>query len=595
MHLRWSVEPLALAGDAGLATLTVNVTDGLGGTPLRLDGGQIYAWLQRRRAGLLEAEQSCDDRVKALTGQGLGQRADIDLNDYRLVTLNTDRTLAVINPFVALSGAKLESIVELPGDAKLWLQVPERSETWIALTDPPRLVAFDLQARRIARTVDLPAPAGALAFDLAAQRLWMTLPGVGALATFDLATPDASLAQMPAAGVTALFTAPRGNDELAPAFPGVVSLHDDGSVVLHQPKADKSWRLNGPPAAAGYSGLARRLLVVTRNGELAWLDPATADGTVERHLPLGHPVTAMAVFDAGRRALLLGGGRASIVDLAQATVTLALEAPPLADAVVITERFAFAVSAAEGRATLWSRADLRDGKTAPISVQLGRAAPDAPAPTAAITVPAPDGDGLLIANPTDGTIYRYNEGMMAPSGSFSNYRRAAVGLQVFDPSVREVKPGAYRGTFRYSDGGGYTLVLAGTGPRFAACATVQLAPTARAPSSEKPKPKPAFVRASVPEGADPLHPTIEVRLDQRGAHEGTPPLTGVGDLTLLVFDRHSGWQGRAPLRERASGRYVAELSLPRPGRYDLLASSASSDIPFVEGFMGAVPLGGAQP
>ncbi|MBE7249669.1 MAG: hypothetical protein INR63_32450, partial [Actinomycetospora chiangmaiensis] len=147
VHLRWTVTPLAEPGADGLAALDVAVTDGLGGTPLRLAGGRLYAWMQRHRGAMLDAEQPCGERVKALTGPGLGQRADIDLNDYRLLLLNADRNVLVINPAVSLAGGKLESTIALPGEPDGWLQVPERAEAWIALHGPARLVGLDLQAR----------------------------------------------------------------------------------------------------------------------------------------------------------------------------------------------------------------------------------------------------------------------------------------------------------------------------------------------------------------------------------------------------------------------------------------------------------------
>ncbi|MCK0197256.1 hypothetical protein MWN34_10060 [Ancylobacter sp. 6x-1] len=589
VHVAWTIRPLAEAGEPGLATLEVRLSEGLGGAPLRLDGGQVAAWLQRRRSSVLDAEENCADRVKALTGPGLGARASLDLNDYRLVTLNTDRTLAIINPFVGLSGSKLESITELPGTPRAWLTIPERAEAWVALDEPARLLAFDLQARRIARTLDLPGPARTLGYDPASRRLWLAFVD-GGLASLDIARPDTALSSGQDLGTIALFSQPQRLGEDALSLPGVVSLHRDGTVILHGNDGERRWILPEPPAVAGYSPLARTVLVAARNGTLFWLDLARGDSAVERKISIYHDVSAMSVFDGGRRALLMGAGRASVVDLAQGTVTMTLDAPAAADALLVSERFIYAIGASEGRATLWSIADLRAGKLAPVSVQLGRAAPGGSG--AALTVAAPGGDGLLFANPTDGAVYRYNEGMMAPSGNFSNYRRAAIALDIFDPSVREVAPGFYRGVIRAQDGGAYTLVLAAPRPRFQACASVELE-GGRPPPTEVPKPRPAFVGARPADRADPLYTTIEVRLDP--PKESAQPVDSVSDLTLLVFDRHSGWQERVKLRRTDGALYEAEVRLPRPGRYDLLASSISANLGYTDGFLGALPLGGARP
>ena len=46
---------------------------------------------------------ACGDRAKQLSQGSLGARADVDLNAYRLITLNSDRTVGFINPFVAIN------------------------------------------------------------------------------------------------------------------------------------------------------------------------------------------------------------------------------------------------------------------------------------------------------------------------------------------------------------------------------------------------------------------------------------------------------------------------------------------------------------
>lgn len=69
------------------------------------------------------------------------------------------------------------------------------------------------------------------------------------------------------------------------------------------------------------------------------------------------------------------------------------------------------------------------------------------------------------------------------------------------------------------------------------------------------------------------------------------------DLTLLLFDKRSGWQQRARLREQAdaAGRYVAEVGVPPGARYELFVGSASRDLPYVQGRLMAADALGARP
>ena len=91
--------------------------------------------------------------------------------------------------------------------------------------------------------------------------------------------------------------------------------------------------------------------------------------------------------------------------------------------------------------------EARKGKLAPLDVQAGRQAPSA-APqelgVAPMIVATPEGNAVMIANAPDATLHYYQEGMMAPTGTFSNYRRMPRGILVLDRSLKELTPGCTR-------------------------------------------------------------------------------------------------------------------------------------------------------
>jgi hypothetical protein len=196
----------------------------------------------------------------------------------------------------------------------------------------------------------------------------------------------------------------------------------------------------------------------------------------------------------------------------------------------------------------------------------------------------PDGMGMLIASPQDGQVYQYAEGMMAPIGSFSNYKRSAMGLVLLNNGFESLGAGRYRATLRHSQGGPYELVLSGVQPRFASCNPLAL-PDVRDTKREAlaAQPQATLLKVVSAIGGNAL--TVDVRLEDKASRA---PLGAVRDLVLLAFDKRSGWQRRVVLVEQSTGLYTAVL--PTDGasaRFDLLVSSATQDMPFGAGFIGA--------
>ncbi|NOG72279.1 hypothetical protein [Roseicella sp. DB1501] len=589
LRIAWRYLPQA---DPGIGTLEVEIADAESGAPVRYERGRLVAWLQRRRAALPEAEIACADRVRLLARQGIGQRADIDLNTYRLVTLNADGSLAVINPFVPLNNAKLETILELGGTPRGWLLIPERLEAWVVLSAPARLVQVDLQARRIGRAIALPeAPGEAmLAWHGPTGQLWLALAGRDGLGLVAPDRAEAALRLLPGPAPTALLA--------AEALDGPVTGHADGVVALHLPEASRRWRVPGGGAVRllRHSLPAGRIVAAMAAGSLAWIDPAAPDGAPpERLLPLGHPVTALALADGGRRALALGGGRASLVDLATGQVEARMETLPQAHELLLTDRFAYAVSLPEGRGTLWPLAELRQGRVSPVEVTLGRAEAGLDIGPAARAAPVPAGNGILVAVPADGMVYQYGEGMMAPIGSYSNYRRAALGLHVLDLSPREVAPGRYRSPVRHGQGGPHELVLAGASPRFAACGPLQLPATAAAAALPRTLLGAALqVALAGIERRGEAGTAIRVRVSEL-ADGASRPVGDLADLELLLFDPRTAWEARAGLRpEGEAGHYAASLTLPAGARPEAMVASPSRHLSFATGHLGPLPMAAAR-
>ncbi len=597
--VRWSYQPLSDApSDSVLGVLDLHLQDAITQTPLRYKAGQLAAWLQRGRGALSDAELACSDKVRALASQGIGRRAEIDLNGWRLVTLNADRTIAFINPFVGLNNAKLESIVQLAGDIDSWVHQPKRLQLWVHTQQgiTGELAKLDTHRREITHRVGTVGGASSLVLDADGSRVWLVSTQQQQLSAMDAAAQTATLQTTPAAGMLGAVAAPQH---------GIYSWHQNPSrLVFWQtdksgvPQKMRQWSLPDQPVAARWGNQAQRLLVALHGGELVWINPdSTADQPerVVRIAPEDTGISSIEVFDDGRRAVWLNAktSRAGMVDVATARNLVLPDIAPLADTIAFTDGFAYLHSTASAAATLFSLADLRAGRAQPVQVSTGSPANQA---SAGVRVASdPSQRGLLVANPVDGVVYQYGEGMMAPIGSYSNYRRSAVGVMVLDTSLSEVGPGHYRAALRSDKGGSYELVVSAVGPRMAACTALQL-PAAQTALTKVSAPRVVAVLQDLRSAAGQANaPTllhqVRVRLQREDETRQTSALGGVGDLVLLVFDRRNGWQQRISLKEVAPGIYGANVQLPNAGTYDWLVSSASQELPFHAGRLGQHEVG----
>lgn len=254
----------------------------------------------------------------------------------------------------------------------------------------------------------------------------------------------------------------------------------------------------------------------------------------------------LAIADDGRYAIAVGGERMDMVDLASGVVHAQSATVPGARRLALTRRFAYAVAGDEASADLWSLADLRAGRVQPARVLLGSAS-------------------------------------AAPIGSYSNYKRQPLAIGLLDLAPREVAPGRYEVPVRYQAGGVHHLIVSGAGPRFVGCDRVALPMVSGQTERESAPALQVLLVADKPvTGAS---RRIEVALSELARQGTSQPLMHVRDLTLLVYDKRSGWQRRAHLREldEATGHYAAEINVPQGAVYEMFVGSVAQDLPFVRG------------
>jgi hypothetical protein len=505
----------------------------------------------------------------------------VDFNTYSIVTLNTDRTLAFINPYLKLNNAKLEGVVSLPADVTTMLHVPETRELWLVMREKDAIAIVDTDARRLKRTITLEPDSKPSAISLSGTQVWVSMRGRDEWQGFNIYQPDVAAIKIKAPHATALLSIE--SSKL------IAGLSDKRVSLLNTSQASQVSRevnLGSTALSMAWSELSQRLLISTAAGDLLFVDATnTQNPVVATQVSLGAAATALTLIDKGRFALALLPTQKSvaIIDIAKAQVLQRVEVIADASQIALSPNFAYVHSAARAQASLLSLADVRTGSVKPIHIATG--APNSINPIANIISPllhtTPDSMSMLIANPQDGQIYQYAEGMMAPVGSFSNYKRSATAMLVLNNGFEALGSGRYRTTVRYTQGGAYELVLSGVQPRFANCLAMQLPEADAKPTSLATAPQASLLSVKNSEASDALEVQVQL-LDKRTQQT----ITAVPDLVLLAFDRRSGWQRRVTMVERAPGTYVAQFSATA-SRFDLLVSSATQDMPFGAGRVGS--------
>ena len=570
----------------GLAEITF--TDAASGRAL--EGARPAAWMVARRSEQVASERSCDDKAAVLMSGSLGARADVDLNGYRLVTLNQDNTLAFINPHVGLQNSKLESIVQLPGTGHDWAYVPRTQRLFVSLRDAGAVAVIDSNTRRLVTTIQtgygsLPTR---LALDEAGRRVWVGLDGSDEVLAMDAASGRELARVKVGLGLHAL-AAESGSPWLF-----VTNSHSHTVTLIDRATLRRvaDVAVGETPVAMAWSATAQRLAVVSINaGEISLVDPTA--GQVSATIALARGIVALGLFDNGRRALVLNGrtDAVSLLDLATARVVAELPVPGRPDQVAFSRDFAYVRSQTSPNVQLISLAQARAGRLQAVAVPIGRSSPaDAPSAinVAGVFASAPEGNGMLIANPGDGSVYRYVEGMMVPVGSFSNYRRQARGLRVLDASLVERSPGRFEAAATIERSGRYDLVVRNLRPAVTACFVVD-AEAAAAPSHATPTPVTRLVSLR--------------HLDARTASlefvlaDGNGRPLDTADASVLAVQVHGSWQSRTRAVNRGQGRYTATLQGLQAGQFELLARAPEFDVGYERGRLGRLrwPLAETDP
>ena len=272
----------------------------------------------------------------------------------------------------------------------------------------------------------------------------------------------------------------------------------------------------------------------------------------------------------------------AVIDSATGEVAGRVEVVKGPDQVVFTDRYAYVRGTGSEKFSLVELSGIAKGKFAAVDVTAGQkpaSALPAEIGVADMIATTPEGNAAMIANTPDGMIYYYVEGMMAPMGTLSNYKRRPHAAMILDRSLAEVAPGVYSVPVRLKARGASTCPCS-PASRASRTASSLRSPTRPTPRSRAPASRSPSKRSSTASSTRPASPS------RSASSSPTPttgqPLKGLKDVQVLAFEPPGIWQQRQWATEVGEGEYEVTQTFPRPGLYKVMLRSASRGAAFAD-------------
>ena len=516
--------------------------------------------------------------ARFITGGIFGQ-ADLDLNSFYVLALNSDATISVVDPLFGFGNTKLLALIPLSANGYDWAMTQDQAKLFVSIPEKKQIAVIDTSRWEVSHYIEAGLRPARLALQPDGQYLWAAGEGTSetSLAAFrtDNFKPVAKLA------------IGRGNHDLVvtsnSGFVFVTNSEDDSiSIVDTRALAKaKEIKIGREPVAAAYSELADAVYVCASAGEIAVLDAKTLalTGTIRTK-----PGLADIAAAPGGRHLLAVNRKTDTVEVIDAASAEIIQTGTVGRApfqisfsgdlayinhLVSTEIFMLPLGQIGRRGQPLTVVTFPAGQH-----PLGETWHGSPA---ARIVPLPGEGAVLVAGTLDREVYFYKEGMAAPMGTFTNYSREPMAVQVVDRSLRERgTPGVYETVAKLGKPGLYDVIFFLDSPKIVDGFELAVAPN---PKLEAERNAPKVVIA-------PLVPTMPAKGDETATFkfrvtdkQTNEPVTGLRDMVIVIM-APGNWHERQIAKEEGDGVYSVTVAPPQAGVYYAHAQCLSLNVQF---------------
>jgi DNA-binding beta-propeller fold protein YncE len=541
-----------------------------------LGGAHPAGWLALNKDGY--SPDACPGLVQTLSSGGsILNRAETDLNDYFVLTLNEDASIHVVDPLFGYAQSKLLAMVPLKTPGVDWALTPDQNRLFVSMPASSQVSVVDTVSWRVIRLLDTAPNPQKVAIQPDGEYLWVsTDSGAEVFSTRTLQRVNR-------------FTESRGNGGIAFSNDNHYTFLADSErgvvLVAATGKKYRTVKTGGSPVSVAYSALSRAAyLSDPTNGAIVVVDPERNEpvARLQAETGLGPVRMGPAPYDRFGFALNPSRNLLHIFNTVTNRMLRTIEIPGKPIQIAFSDKLAYVLQR-DSEMVLMIPLDVVDKVEGSVHIADfpagGRPFGDEMrASLADKIVQAPGENAVLVANPSDRAVYYYSEGMAAPMGHFDNKPHQPLAVLVVNRSLTEIKTGQYETTAQLGKPGRYTLAFVMDSPPVVHCfENVVIAPN----PTIKATVLTSSVRAEPLPAAGPIHAGETVRLRFRLTDPVTRrPKIGVQDLRILTYLVSGTNQSRDWAKPEKEGIYAIDFTPDEPGIFRFSAGSDSLKLRF---------------
>jgi len=532
-------------------------------------------WLTQRVEGDTDATQ-CREKIQSFLQGSLRSRPDVDLNTYYVLALNDESNITVIDPLLGFGSSKLLTLVMLKSPGEDWAQKNSDEKLFVSMPGVNQVAAVDTSTWKVVANIDTGVKPVRVRLQPDERYLWVGNDGEpSGVTVIDTTT-------LKVVGQVAIGKGHHEVEFSSDSRFAFVTNEQDGTVSvidIQKIAKVKDLKTGGPINSIAFSKLANALYLANgADGSITVVD--TRSQNVATRIQ-AKPGIKNVYFAPGGRWGFAPNAKENVVHIFDASTnrlakTITVDKGP--DQVTFTDAFAYVRSSGSTEVSM-IRLSTLNAETDVAKFPAGQSAPAEAAANmsvADVMVPAPEGNSVLIANPADGIIYYYQEGMAAPMGSFQNYRRSPRAVMVVDRSLRESTSGVYTTTTKLPKSGIYDVAFLLDSPRVTHCFRAEA----------KPNPEIAHEK-KVPVRIEYLNKDKQLRVgeDYKLRFKLVDTATSkaksdVNDVRVLTMSSSATYQKRDFAKSVGDGVYELDIKVPQTGLYLIFVESRSQGVSF---------------
>ena len=555
------------------ANIQFKVTDTTTGTPVK--GLNLSAWLSQRTGDKATDATQCHEKIQSYLTGSMRARPDVDLNSYYILALNHSPDISVIDPLLGFGGSKLLTLIMMKSPGEDWVLTSDRERLFVTLPLANQVAVIDTHSWKVTNYIDTGVKPTSVVLQADQKYVWIGNEG-------DKDAPSGvTVIDVNTLKVAAQISTGAGRHEIVVSNDNrfaFISNRENGTVsLIDVAKLEKIKDVNvGPnPVSLATSELSKAVYAVSeKDGTIAVIN---VQGEIMARIKTKPGARMVRFTTDGRYGFVVNSSvnTVSIFDAASNRVLHEVKVGNAPDQVIFTDTFAFIRSLATESvamirlATIGSEIDMTEFPGGQTSPNQGSTPVRADA-----LVPAPEGNGVIVANPVDRTIYYYAEGMAAPMGNFQNYRREPLAVAIVDRSLRETKPGIYSTTVKLPASGHYDVAFLTDSPRISHCFDVS---AENNPLLNEEKPVALRLEHTIKQMELPVGQNFPLRfkLIDTKTNKGREDLK---DVRVLTFLAPGTWQRRDIAKSLGNGDYEVNLNVPETGVYMVFIESGSMGV-----------------